>query len=423
MKARVGMVSQWYDPERGSAAQPGVIARHLHEVGHTVDVVTGVPNYPSGQIYEGYRLRPYQREQRAGVSVHRAPLYPSHDTQPVRRSLTYLSFAAAASVVSARALRHAQSVLVYSSPATTAVPAMLLRALRGIPYVVHVHDLWPDSVLLSGFLSRRPGVVVGRALHAYCDLVYRYAAAVAVTSPGMAAEIQARGVPRSKIHFIPNWADEEVFRPLPADPDLRVRLGLQPGAVAVMYAGNVGPYQDLSTVVDAAALLRHRSDVQFVLVGDGVERVALEERCRREGLDNVLFAGARTVQEMPALLALGDLHLVTLRDLPLFRMTLPSKLVATLSSGRPVLAALTGDGAALVSASGAGEVVSPGRPDELAAAVVRFAALDQGERDRLGAAGRSYYLDNLGREHVGRVLSELLDEVAETRRLTARGVA
>lgn len=405
----MGLISQWYEPERGSAAQSGVIARSLVEQGHEVDVVTGFPNYPTGKLYEGYSLRLYQQELRGAVRVHRGPLYPSHDANALRRSLNYLSFAMAATGVAVARLRDVDVCLVYATPATAAVPAMTLRRLRGTPYVVHIHDLWPDSVFSSGFLTRWQSRLAARTLHAYCDAMYRGASAVAVTSPGMAAKIEARGVPAAKIHFVPNWADESVFRPTASDPALRQDLGLRPG-LTVMYAGNLGKYQDLATVVEAAALLRDRHDITFVLVGEGVERAALERRAGELRLHNVQFLGARTFAEMPKILALGDVQLVTLRDLEIFRTTLPSKLVATLASGRPVLGSLTGDAADLVRASGAGEVVGPGRPRDLAAAVLRFASLSTAEREQRGLAGLRYYRERLNRETVAVRLSRLLDD-------------
>lgn len=407
----IGMISQWYDPERGSAAQSGVIARSLMELGHRVEVVTGFPNYPTGEIYPGYRVRPYASENRQGIQVHRAALYPSHDANASRRSFNYLSFAVAAAAVAVRKLPFADVCLVYATPATAAIPAMVLRSTRKVPFVVHVHDLWPDSVLASGFLKNWQNVVLSRVLHVYCNAMYRRAAVVAVTSPGMTERLVERGVPRRRIEFIPNWADEDVFRPTPADEELRARLGFN-ADLTVMYAGNLGEYQDLHTVVEAANLLRDRSDIEFTLVGEGVERESLERRVVQHGLRNVRFLGARSLSEMPQLLAFGDLQLVTLKQLEIFDTTLPSKLVATLASGRPVLGGLTGDAADLVRRSGAGEVVPPGSPEQLAEAIKRFSALSPQQREERGMAGRVYYVEHLGQASVAGRLSRLLDRAA-----------
>lgn len=419
MTSHVGLISQWYDPERGSAAQSGVIARSLVERGHEVDVVTGFPNYPTGKVYDGYTLKLYQQERLAGVRVHRGPLYPSHDANAARRSVNYLTFAVGATGVAVRHLTAVDVCLVHATPATAAFPAMVLRLLRGIPYVVHVHDLWPDSVLSSGFLRGWQSRLAARVLHGYCDAMYRGAAAVAVTSPGMATKIEGRGVAREKIHFVPNWADEDLFRHTVVDPALRAQLGIS-AAVTVMYAGNLGEYQDLGAVIEAAGILRERRDIEFVFVGEGVERQKLQDRAAALQLNNITFLGARAFAQMPQLLAMGDVQLVTLRDLDIFTTTLPSKLVATLASGRPILGSLTGDAADLVRQSGAGEVVPPGDPQALAAAVVRFAELDDEERRARAEAGRSYYHRYLDRSTVAARLSELLEAVAQSAKGTLR---
>lgn len=413
-RARIGMVTQWYDPERGSAAQPGIISRSLARRGHRVDVVTGFPNYPTGTVYPGYRVRPYQRERIGPVTVHRAPLYPSHDTNPVRRAANYLSFATAASVTATAVLGDVDAVLVHSTPATAAIPAIAVRALRRKPYVVHIQDLWPQTVVSSGFVDEGRAGAMERALHVYCDAVYRWAAAVAVTSPGMAPLVAERGVPEDKIHFVPNWADEASFRPVERDPALAAELGVT-APFTVMYAGNFGEFQALDVLVEAADLLRDRTDVGFVLVGGGVEEGRLRRMVAERRLQNVTFVGPQPFERMGPILALGDVQLVSLQDVPLFRSTLPSKLQGVLAAGRPVLAALTGDAAQVVRESGAGEVVRPGSARELADAVLALRGAPPDALAARGAAGRAYYQERFSEQVVGDRLSALLQEAAERR--------
>jgi len=410
--ARIGMVTQWYDPERGSAAQPGIISRSLLRRGHRVDVVTGFPNYPSGHLYPGYAVRPYLRETIGGVTVHRVPLYPSHDTNPVRRATNYLSFSAAASVTATWVLRDADAVLVHSTPATVAIPAVVLRVLRRKPYVVHVQDLWPQTVVSSGFVDDARAGRMERALHVYCDAVYRRAAAIAVTSPGMAPLIAERGVSEDKIVFVPNWADEASFRPVERDPALAAALGIT-AAFTVMYAGNFGEFQALDVVVEAADRLHARSDIGFALVGGGVEEARLRRMVAERGLANVTFVGPQPFERMAGILALGDVQLVTLQDVPLFRTTLPSKLQGVLAAGRPVIAAVTGDAAAVVRESGAGEVVRPGSSEELADAVLALAATPSADLTARGTSGRAYYAGRFSEQVVGDRLSALLERAAE----------
>jgi colanic acid biosynthesis glycosyl transferase WcaI len=409
---RLGMVSHWYDPEGGAAAGPGTIARALRDRGHDVDVVTGFPTYPVGRVFDGYRQRPYQREVLEGVTVHRAPIFPSHDTRAARRAANYLSFALSGSAVALRALRDADAVLVYSTPATAAVPALVTRTVLGKPFVVQIQDLWPQTVTSSGFLEGESVDRAERVLHRFCDHVYSRAHTVAVTSPGMAELVTARGVRREKVSLVPNWADEKSFRPVTADPALAASLGLS-RPFTVMYAGNFGEMQALETVLDAAHLLRDRPEVGFALVGAGVSETRLREQAERLGLDNVAFVPPQPFSRMSDILALGDVQLVSLKDVPLLRSTLPSKLQANLAAGRPVIGAVAGDAARVIHESGAGLAVAPGDSEALATAVLSLAGLDNQERADLSHKALAYYAAEFSEKVVGDRLSDLLVQAAE----------
>ncbi len=405
------MYSHWYDPEPGAAAHPGTVARRLVAQGNAVDVVTGFPIYPSGRLAPGYRIRPYQREVLRGVTVHRSPIYPSHDARARGRMANYLSYAVTGSAVATRVLGGCDVGLVYSSPTTAAVPALVTRALRRVPYVVLVEDLWPQTVTSSGFLASHSAGRVERMLHAFCDTVYRGAHSIAVTSPGMADLIADRGVPESKLHVTPNWAEEESFRPVPRDERLASELGMT-RPFRLMYAGNLGEMQDLDVLLDAASRLGDLHDVEVVLVGDGVRAAALRGRAAALGLDNVTFVPPQPFGRMAAVLALGDVQLISLKDVPLYRSTLPSKLQATLACGRPILAALTGDAAEVVSTSGAGVVVPPGDPGALAEAVRGLRATDPHHLAHLGQLAREHYDREFSEQVVGARLQVLLEAAA-----------
>lgn len=409
---RIAMISQWFDPERGSAIMPGTIARALRDQGHEVQVVTGYPNYPDGHLYPGYRLRPYQREVLQGITVHRAPLYVSHDANAARRAANYLSFAAGAAGVALTRLGKMDAVLVHSTPATVAVPAMAMRLLKRTPYVVHIQDLWPQAVTASSFLAERRNGRVERVLHKFCDEVYKHASSIAVTSPGMADLVMARGVPAAKISVVPNWADERYFHPaVPSASTIEAVGPVFP--FTVMYAGAMGEVQALEVVIGAAELLRDRRDVGFVLVGSGVAETSLRARATSAGLENVRFVGHQPVERMAEVLALGDVQIISLRDLPVFRTTLPSKVQATLASGRPIICAVAGDAGAVVSEAGAGLVTKPGSSAELADAVLQMAAMSPAERHECGERGRAHYLQQFSQQRGASALGELLQRAAQ----------
>lgn len=410
---RIGFISHWYDPEGGSAAVPGTIARALSERGHEVQVVTGFPIYPTGRVFEGYNVRPYQREALAGVTVHRSPIYPSHDTRASRRMLNYLSFAASGSVTAMSRLRSCDVIYVYSSPATAAIPGLIMHAI-GKPYVMHVHDLWPDTVSHSEFIDGHTAASINRTLHHFCNLTYRKATTIAVTAPGMADILTSRSVPKDKICYVPNWADERSFIPNEPDGNLKRSLGLSRPFVA-MYAGNLGEMQGLDVVVAAANRLRSRRDIEFAFVGAGVAEPHLRQHVARLGLDNVQFIPPQPFSRMAQTLAIGDVQLISLKDVPLFRATIPSKLQANLSAGRPIVAAVAGDAARIVNESGAGWSTRPGDSVALAARVAEMSSLPASARESMSHSARKYYQAEFSERVIGDRLSSILVEAARAK--------
>jgi glycosyltransferase involved in cell wall biosynthesis len=289
-----------------------------------------------------------------------------------------------------------------------------MKRYRGTPFVLHVQDLWPDTVTASGFLSNHPARRLQETLHRMCDHIYRHSAAVAVTAPGMIDSIRARGVPTEKLTYLPNWADERAFHPRGDGAGAKAELGLRDSFV-VMYAGNFGEFQALDTLVLAAEHLRERRDITFALVGGGVEEEKLRRMVETAALDNVVFIPSQSFDKMADILAAGDVQLISLRDRPLSRLTLPSKLQATLAAGRPIIGALAGDAARVVAESQAGVTVVPGDPSVLARAISELAAQgSEGGRIR-GEAARRYYEAHFQQKLGVARMTTLLEQAVEGR--------
>lgn len=406
---RIGMVTQWYDPEGGSAMTFGVIARALHALGHDVDVLTGFPNYPSGQLAEGYRMKPYQKEVLQGITVHRAPLYVSHDANPIHRAANYLSFGSSAGLLAARALGKSDAVLVVPSPPFVASAGLALKYFKRIPFVLHVQDLWPESVTASGMISGGTVVKAEKVLHEMMDRLYSEASHIAVTSPGMADAIASRGVSAEKLSFVSNWADERLFHP---SSNPAVFEGVPDWSFKVMYAGAMGDVQGLEVMLEAADLLRAHEDIGFLMVGSGVARASLEAEATRRDLKNIAFVPPQPAQRMAEVLAAADVQVISLRDLPVFASTLPSKLPATLAAARPIIGAVGGDAARVIGESGSGWVTAPGSGKELADAVLEARAMQPDELAARGKSGQDYYRRRLSQEVGAARLVELLEQAA-----------
>ncbi|SEB85729.1 Glycosyltransferase involved in cell wall bisynthesis [Nocardioides exalbidus] len=409
---RIGMISQWYEPETGSAAHPTAIARALHERGHDLRVLTGFPSYPLGRVYDGHRMRPRATEVRDGISLLRVPDVPSHDRSAVRRMVSLGSFAGSATT-QVGWLRRVDVCLVYLTPATVGMAAMTLRRVWGVPYVLYVQDLWPETVTASGFIGgSRTTDTVERALHAWLARLYRGAAGIAAIAPTMAATLSGRGSQVTPVS-IPNWVDEDVFVPsAPLDPS-----PLDGAERWVMYAGSIGDVQGLDTAVRAMRQLDDLPDLGLAFVGDGVAVPGLRALAAELGVaERVAFLGSHPLSDMPPLMANADAQLVSLRDLPLFRGTIPSKLQATMACGLPVVCAVAGDAAEVVRQARCGFVARPDDPTSLAGALRAVAAAQPAELRAMGARGREAYAGQMSRAVGAERLEQLLVTAAGSRR-------
>lgn len=408
---RIVVLSQWFPPEK--AALPADVAHAAAARGHDVTVLTGFPNYPTGQIYNGYQQRARLDAEIDGLHVRRVALYPSHDRNAGKRVANYLSFAATSTAFGWRILRSADAVYVYHPPLTASLGPWLARSLRGAPYVLHVQDLWPESVLESGLLSGRAVGAVGRLLTRACNAAYRRAAVVIGIAPTMAELLRERGVPADRLAVVPNWADEEIFYPVPRDEALADELGFT-DCFCVMFAGNMGDLQGLDVAVRAAAAVRDLSDFRLTLVGDGLARPGLEALARELEADNVMFLPSQPLARMRDVTSTADVQLVCLRDLPFLRGTIPSKLGTVLATGLPVLCSAGGDAPQLVVDAGAGWTCRPDDAASMEQAFRQAHSSSLAERTAMAAAGRRYYQTHLSRAAGTEQIIDALERAAGT---------
>ena len=413
-RLRVAFVTQWFPPE--PTLTPVWIAEALRRQGLTVSVLTGVPNFPTGNVQDGFSAWRGTRETRDGFFVQRVPLYPSHDRSAAGRAANYASYGVSSAIVGAPLLRSADVALVYSSPATAATAAMMANIRSGTPYVLLVQDLWPDSVFAAGFLTGgRARRMAEMSLTWFTEQAYRRAAHVAVISPGMRDLLIHRGVPSDKVSVIYNWADEKVMRPSEPDPGLRTRLGFTDEFV-LMYGGNHGAAQALDVAIHAMGELRDLQDVHLVLVGDGIDKSALHSQAEHLNLRSVHFLDPVASDRMPALMAAADMQLVSLADQSLFRITLPSKVQSILACGQPVLACVPGDAARVVQGAGAGLTAPPGDPSALARVIREAHSMPREQLRTMGRSGLHYYGATLSEAINARALADLLRRAAKTKR-------
>jgi colanic acid biosynthesis glycosyl transferase WcaI len=387
---RILLLSQFFDPE--PTFKGLTFANELVRRGHSVEVLTGFPNYPGGRLYPGYPLALWRREIMQGIPILRTALYPSHDKSAIRRIMNYASFSISAATLGAVGITKPDVVYAYHPPATIALPATVFRLLRRVPVVADIQDLWPDTVIETGMMKNAFAISL---LNQCCSLGFRQMDRVVVQSPGFKRTLIDRGISASKIDHIYNWCDEASMDMRPRDERIVEAYGLA-GRFNVLFAGTMGKQQGLASVLAAARLcVAALPRVQFVFVGGGTERESLEQRAQQMGLSNVLFLPRQRPENMGPLLAAADVLLVHLRDLALFSITIPSKTSAYLVAGRPILMAVRGDAADLIRQSGSGLCGEPENPTALVATIRQFLSMQEQERNLMGQNGWRYYQQKL----------------------------
>lgn len=399
------LLTQLFQPE--PAHLKGLsFAKELAGRGHHVEVLTGFPNYPSGRLYEGYRMRPWAREYLDGVRVTRVAVFPSHDNRSLHRLATYASLALLATALGPALLdlRRFDVVHVYEGPITLVLPALAFQMIARVPYVLDVQDLWPESAESSGMLRSGWGL---KLVDRWCRLSYRRAKRIIVPTEGFKRALVDRGVPAEKVSVIFNWCDEDAMRAGENGAGVAAATERQ-GTFRVVYAGTMGPVQALESVVDAAALLQDRPEVEFLFVGDGVETATLEGLVASRGIRNVRFLPRQAPQDVIPILESADALLVHLKDDRLTRVSIPQKTQAYMAVGRPIVMAVAGEASEIVRRADAGVVCQPGEPASIAAAVRRLLDATPDEREMMGRNGRRFYEERFGFvSGVGRVESVL----------------
>lgn len=403
-------VSQYFPPEMGApAARVYELSREWVRLGHDVTVLTGFPNHPTGVIPPEYRGQLIRREVVDGIRVVRTPIYAAANKGFFRRSCNYFSYGTSASIIGPF-LTDKPDVLIATSPQfLTAIAGLWLSTLKRVPFVFEVRDLWPRSIVEVG--AMKAGSPAIRALEVLERTLYRRADHIVPVTESFVDEIAAHGASREKISVIPNGVDLELFRPRCRTT---ARRGLElPEGFLVTYVGTHGMAHGLDLALDAAIRMKEEN-VHFLLVGEGAKKAELKARAAAENITNVTFLDQQPRDRVAQIYSASDLCLVLLRDLPLFRTVIPSKIFEFMGAGRPILTTVDGESRGILERSGAG-LFSP--PEDLDALVssIRELAGDHERLSRMGAAGREFVEQNYSRPALARRYADVLEDVVARR--------
>jgi glycosyltransferase involved in cell wall biosynthesis len=393
---RILALSHYYPPEvNAPASRLSDHARVWREAGHEVTVVTCAPNHPAGQLYPGYRNRPWQEETIDGIRVIRLWTFLAANEGFVPRIANYLTYLFSMLFWMWR-LPRADVVMSTSPQFFCGLSGWFLKR-RKRPWVLEIRDLWPESIVTVGAMKRGAAI---RAIEQVEAFAYRKADLVVSVTDGFVPHIRARR-PQGSIAVIKNGVDLSRFASDPAAADaFRAEHGLT-GKVVASYVGTHGMAHGLQAVIAAAERLRDRHDIAFLMVGGGAERETIKAIRDAKGLTNIVMLDQLPKAAMPAVWGASDAALILLKRVDTFKSVIPSKMFEAMALGVPMILGVEGEAKALMDDAGGGIAITPEDDAELAAAIERLAD-DRELGRRIGASAQAFVRAHFDREKLAR---------------------
>lgn len=381
---KILIVSQYFHPENFRIND---LASSLLNKGHEVSVVTGNPNYPKGDFFEGYGFR-FINEYYKGIEIFRVPII-SRGNNKFRLILNYLSFVFFGSVfLYFHRNKYDKVFAVNYSPITAIVPAIVYCKKNKIKLGIWVQDLWPES--LSGGGNIRSKYIL-RIMDIIVKYIYKKSDIIFISNSGFKNSIIDKGDFVKKIKYMPNWAEDIYDSKNYKINSPKMKFNIPKGFI-IMFAGNFGEAQDLKSVIKAADLTKNNSNIQWVFVGSGRKLNWLENKINESNLSNVItLLGRHPIEQMPFLFSIADAMLVTLRDEYIFSLTVPGKVQSYMASKKPILSMLNGAGNDVILDANCGLTANSGDYVKLSDNISNIMRFSDSERKKMGENGYNYY--------------------------------
>jgi glycosyltransferase involved in cell wall biosynthesis len=403
---KILFVTHYFPPEVNAPAnRTHEHCRRWVQDGHDVTVITGIPNHPRGEIFEGFENRWIQQDEIDGIRVIRTWMYLAPNAGFAKRVANYLLFALTSVLASFR-VRSPDIVVATSPQFFVGVAGAIIAKLKRRPFVLEIRDLWPKSVVELGQL--KPGLILS-TLEGLEKWLYRSAQGVVVNTQTFQEHITARGVPSDRIELVYNGIDPTLFSPRAKNHALLAHHELD-GLVTIAYVGTLGLAHGLMLLIDVAEEMKERTELRFVLIGDGADRAKLEAEITNRGLENIKLLGLQPRQSMPDWIASIDILLVLLRDLPVFETVIPSKIFEFLAEERPVILAAKGEIRRLIDGASAALVIDPEETKQLVDAIEEVVAQPEAAAKR-AAAGRRWVEQGFIRDDLARRMERFLERI------------
>lgn len=388
------ILTQYYPPETGAPQNRlSSLAHHLDKLGMQVSVLTAMPNYPSMQVLPAYIGKWYVKEELNNIPIHRSWVYARKASGIFIRLLNYFSFVFSAIIIGLFKVRKHDIIICESPPLFLGITALVIKFFKRSKLVFNVSDLWPESAEKLDIVTNRTFLKMAYWLEAR---LYKSAALVSGQTQGIVKSIQTR-FPKTKTFWLPNGID--IKEAIVAD-NWRERNGYIKDDFIILYAGILGYAQALEVVLKAASLLKAEQHVKFVLVGDGPQKDFLHGLKNELKLDNVRFIANTPASQMPPVIYASSAAIVPLKNIPLFKGAIPSKIFENLAMAKPVLLGVDGEAKELFIDEGkCGLFFTPEDESELAENILKLKN-DSTLYQQLGTNGAAYVRQKFDRAQI-----------------------
>jgi len=401
---RILIVTQYFYPENFKSND---LAFELQKRNHNVTVLTGLPNYPRGKIYKDYGIFKKRKEIINGVKVYRSLIIPRGNASGVRLFINYYSFAFFASIKAffLGLNNHYDAVIVHEpSPITQFYPALLIKKIWKTPIYFWVMDLWPETLSVAGGIQNK---LVLKYYNSVVTSFYNNSEKILITSRGFKKSILKKGDFEKKIIYFPNWAEDVI-----SEGNKKCLIPELPDGFKIMFAGNLGESQDLENILNTFLELKPYKKIKLILLGDGRKASFINEFINDNNLnDTVFMLGKYPLNAMASFFDKADAMLVTLKDDPIFKLTVPAKVQAYMSAGKPILAMINGESADIIKEANCGHVSSSGDYKSLSLNILKMANSSSDELILMGNNSRVYFENNFRmKESISKLENILLNK-------------
>lgn len=379
---KILVVSQYFYPEQFRIND---ICETWVKKGYEVTVLTGIPNYPEGDFFEGYGINSRRKERHNGIKIIRIPIVPRKKNS-IMMGLNYLSFVGSGIIWKLFHKEEYDFVFIYEvSPMTQAIPAVQFAKKKGIPCYIYVMDLWPENFeVITGI--HNPTVL--SALNKMVDYIYKNCEKIFTASQSFKRNIEHRGVDPSKVIFWPQYA-EEFYAPV-LEKSTKIK---QDGRINITFAGNIGEAQGLEILPLVGKMLaQEKLTIRFNLVGNGRYKEQLISDIQENNLEEYFqFIDPIPAADIPSILAASDFSFVSLKKNEIFSMTIPAKLQSSMACGAPILLSADGEVQEIVAESNAGLASDSGDVDGLVKNLRQIVNMTKEEIQEMRIQSRKYY--------------------------------